>query len=618
MEIWDSRLKINLLIGESLRLSDISCDGDSIYWAESRPAEKGRTTLMCKRGCKLPIELLPPEYSPKCSIHGYGGKAYCVSEGKICFINKHDDILYLREKSGEIIPLLEKKDGVYGGLVLNAASELLFGVREVGEGHDVRSEIFVLDLQKKNIQVLERGADFYANVSYHSASKQVAWLSWNHPHMPWDENVLHCAVLENGQLTQKKILSQGKDVSVFQPQWHPSGDLIYVSNRNGWNNLYRHDGEKEECLYTAEADFGLPLWVLGMSTFGIHPNGDIYAAGKFDGLWKLVHLPWAEKSPRVLETSSTFIDSVAVGKHRIAYLGSSDREPTAVRSREIIRQEEEILQPASSFAIPAGYLPNARSVFFPGDDGTPVQAWYYPATHPENNHASGESPLIVIAHGGPTAAADCDFDPRYLFWTSRGFSILDVNYRGSTGFGSAYQHALRGQWGHLDRLDCEAAARYAVAQGWAHPDKLIIRGSSAGGLTALCCLTFGSVFATGASYYGVSDLLALAQETHRFEAHYTDGLVGKLPESQALYEERSPAFHPHLLTRPIAFFQGEKDDIVPPAQSKVMYHALQGKGIPTLYQSFPEEGHGFRQLDTIKTCLEKELAFYENVLLIVP
>jgi dipeptidyl aminopeptidase/acylaminoacyl peptidase len=388
-----------------------------------------------------------------------------------------------------------------------------------------------------------------------------------------------------------------------------------VSDRTGWWNLYRlRDGEAEP-LHPVEAEFGRPQWVFGTTTYGFEDAGRIICAYAEKGVWRLASLDTETLEFANIDTPYTEVGiSLRVMPGQVVTDAKSPTESHSMIQVDLGSGQHTVLSRSSSLEVDPGYLSIPESIEFPTEHGLTAHAFFYPPTNKDYQAPEDEQPpLIVISHGGPTSQTAASRDLRIQFWTSRGFSVLDVNYGGSTGFGTEYRRRLNGQWGVVDVDDCVNGARYMVLWGAADPDRLIIRGGSAGGYTTLCALTFRDVFKAGASYYGICDLEALDEESHKFEARYNHSMIGPYPEQKELYRQRSPIHHTDRLNCPIIFFQGLEDKAVPPRQSEMMVEALRSKGLPVAYLAFEGEQHGFRKAETIKRTLEAELYFYSRI-----
>jgi len=433
--------------------------------------------------------------------------------------------------------------------------------------------------------------------------------------MPWDGTELWVAEMKaDGSPTGAERVAGGIDESIFQPEWSPDGILHFVSDRTGWWNLYRRRDSRIEPLCEMEAEFGMPQWVFGMSTYAFESADRIICTHTEHGTWRLASLDTATGTLDRIEIAYTSIGSLRVAHGRAVFLGGSPTEPESVVQLDLATREIEVLRRSSEVTIDPGYLSTPSAIEFPTEHGLTAHACFYAPGNKDCVVPSGElPPLLVLSHGGPTSATSTALTPTVQYWTSRGIAVLDVNYGGSTGYGRAYRQRLNGQWGVVDVDDCANGARYLAERGEVDGNRLAIRGGSAGGYTTLCALTFRDIFKAGASYFGVSDLEALTKETHKFESRYLDGLIGPYPDRRDLYEKRSPIHFVERLACPVIFFQGLEDKVVPPNQAEIMFEALGAKGVPVAYVPFEGEQHGFRRAENIKRALDAELYFYSKI-----
>jgi dipeptidyl aminopeptidase/acylaminoacyl peptidase len=616
---WQSPITSDLITSQSIRFFDVLADGDDIYWIESRPTEGGRCVLV-KHTPGGAVDVTPEPFYVRSSVHGYGGAPAAVHEGVVYFVNFQGQRIFKQEApGGEPWPITpEGVDLRYADMVIDLPRGRLICVREdhTGEGEAVNTLVSVdLDGNNAGGRVLAQGHDFFASPRLSPDGTRLAWLTWDHPRMPWDGTELWVAdVDDDGALGEPQLVAGGPGESIFQPAWSPGGVLYFTSDRGGWWNLYRLVGGEVEPVLEMEAEFGLPQWVFGMSTYGFADAERIVCVYGQNGIWRLANLDTVSRQLTPIDLPYTSISSLIVSTGRVLCFAASPVESSALLAVDPDTGQYEVLRRSSAVALDMGYLSEPEPVEFPTEGGLTAHAFYYPPKNKDFTAPADERPpLIVISHGGPTG-----FSPGVLklgtqFWTSRGFAVLDVNYGGSAGYGRAYRQRLYGQWGVVDVDDCVNGARYLIERGDVDPDRVVIRGGSAGGYTTLCALTMRDFFKAGASYYGVSDLVALAADTHKFESRYLDQLVGPYPAQKALYDERSPINHVDKLACPVIFFQGGEDTMVLPNQAEMMVDVLREKGIPVAYLLFENEGHGFRRAENIKRATDAELYFYAQV-----
>jgi dipeptidyl aminopeptidase/acylaminoacyl peptidase len=433
--------------------------------------------------------------------------------------------------------------------------------------------------------------------------------------MPWDGTELWVAPLED--TADARLVAGGLEESVFQPEWDADGRLHFVSDRDGWWNLYRDEGGASIQLTTEKAELGHPQWLFGGSTYAFLDDGSLALIRCERGAERLFALDPGAARPRDLDLPYTSFGfpSLSARGTAVAFAAASPVGETAIAVYDLAGGELEEVRSASDEPLAEAYVSTPRAIEFPTSGGETAHGFYYPPANPDFEARPGElPPLIVQSHGGPTSHATPALDREFLYWTSRGIGVVDVNYRGSSGYGRPYRQRLRGGWGVVDTDDCIAAARHLTETGEVDGDRLAIRGGSAGGYATLCALVFHDDFATGASYYGVADTETLAQDTHKFESRYLDGLIGPYPERKELYYERSPIHFVKRLRAPVILFQGLDDEVVPPSQAETMVAALKQNGVPYAYLAFEGEAHGFRRSETEIRCLEAELYFYGKIL----
>jgi dipeptidyl aminopeptidase/acylaminoacyl peptidase len=615
---WRSPITTDLLLARSIGLGQLAVDGDAVYWTESRPQEGGRSVLVRWTAADGRLDVTPAPLNVRTRAHEYGGGAYSVRPGEIIFANFADQRLYRQAPGADPQPVTPEAavrfaDGVWvpGDGTDNGR---FICVREDhrGAGEAVNS-IVSLALDGEDLgATLVSGNDFYSTPRVSPDGTRLAWLTWNHPNMPWDGTELWAAELTpDGGLTNAQRVAGGAAESIFQPEWSPDGVLHFVSDRSGWWNLYRWRDGAAQPLYPDAAEYGLPQWAFAMRAYAFITPTTLLCTRIAAGVMTLARLDTSNGRFTPLDLPFTFFHDVHVAADQALFIGGSPTQPAAVVRLDLATGAFEILRQASDVTVDPGYLSTPQPLAFPTSNGRSAHAFYYP---PQNRDfcapADEKPPLLVLSHGGPTSMTTATFNLGKQYWTSRGFGVLDVNYGGSTGYGRAYRERLNGQWGVVDVEDCVHGARYLVEQGLADGARLAIRGGSAGGYTTLCALTFHDLFSAGASHFGVSDAEALAQETHKFESRYLDNLIGPYPEQRELYVARSPIHHTDRLNCPLILFQGLEDAVVPPNQAERMYTAVKAKGLPVAYLAFAGEQHGFRRAENIKRALEAELYFY--------
>jgi dipeptidyl aminopeptidase/acylaminoacyl peptidase len=614
---WKSPITSELIVAGTIGLGGVIFDGEDIYWLEGRPTEGGRNVLVRQTPDGAIKDVTPPPFNVRTRVHEYGGGSLLIADGTIYFSNFSDQRIYRQRPDSEPQPLTAESQRRYADYIIDSQQNRLIAVCEdhSPEG-EPENTIVSIDLKTGEVQTLVSGRDFYTSPRLCTNGTHLAWISWNHPNMPWDETQLWMAEIKpDGSLDEAKCIAGGTEESIGEPRWSPDGKLYFSSDRDGWWNLYRYNLEGTiEPLYKMEAEFAYPHWVFGISTYNFASSSQIICTYTQNGSWYLASLDTETKQLQPIETPYNNIGSLQVKGDRLAFIGGSPTQPTAVVVQDLNSAKTEILKQSSNLTIDIGYLSSPVAIAFPTENGLTAYAWYYPPKNKDYIAPSGElPPLLVKSHGGPTAAASASFSLRIQYWTSRGFGYLDVNYGGSTGYGREYRQRLNHQWGIVDVDDCVNAAKYLVQQGKADKNRLAISGGSAGGYTTLAALTFKDTFKAGASHYGVSDLEALAKDTHKFEARYLDGLIGKYPEEKAIYQARSPIHFTDLLSCPVIFFQGLEDKVVPPNQAEMMVKAIKEKGIPVAYVPFEGEQHGFRRAENIKRALDGEFYFYSRV-----
>ena len=614
---WKSPITSDLIISETIGLGPVVLDGNDIYWVEMRPGEGGRNVIVRRTPDGQTADITPSPFNARTRAHEYGGGSFVVADGTVYFSNFADQRLYRKTPNAEPQPLTPAADLRYADGIIDRQRGRIICVREdhTGSGEAVNTLVSIGLTGGEDVQVLVSGNDFYSSPRLSPQGNQLCWISWNHPNMPWDGTQLWVAeVKADGSLGRPERVAGGVDESIFQPEWSPDGILHFVCDRSGWWNLYRWGAGGIEPLCEMAAEFGLPQWVFGMSTYAFSSADRIICTYTQQGRWHLASLDTTTQQLQLIDTPYTEISSLRANAGSAVFCAASPAELTSIVQLDLTTGQIEVLRRSSEVAIDTGYLSTPQALEFPTENGLTAHAFFYPPKNPDYTAPALElPPLLVKSHGGPTAAASSRLNLGIQYWTSRGFAVLDVNYGGSTGYGREYRQRLDGQWGIVDVDDCVNGARYLVERGKVDGNRIAIAGGSAGGYTTLCALTFRNSFKAGASYYGVSDLEALARDTHKFESRYLDRLIGPYPQRRDLYWQRSPIHFTDRLNCPVIFFQGLEDKIVPPNQAQMMVSALKAKGLPVAYVPFEGEQHGFRRAENIKRALDGELYFYSRV-----
>lgn len=633
---WESPITAEAASAGGVRLDSPSADGEDRYWLEGRPTEQGRVVLVRRRGGTV-SDLTPPPFSVRTRVHEYGGGSYLAAGGTVWFSNLSDQRLWRIAPGGEPEALTAAPPaGTPVGTapvrfadarLWSGSDRWLLCVRETHSGPraaDVVNELVALPADAEagdgTEVVIATGRDFYASPRISPDGTSLAWTCWDHPAMPWDGTELWTASLgvTDGlpTIAEPQLVAGGRSESILQPEWAADGILWFVSDAGGgWWNLWRFQDGSSCPVTSMRAEWGRPQWVLGGSTYAFGAGGTVVGTWSAGGVDHLGLLDPASGQVRELDLPYSRLDHVRAAGDAVLFVGTSPfRAPQVVECALDGGAQRVLARSASIEFDPAG-LSSPEAIEFPASGGTRSHAFYYPPTNAGFEGPEAERPpLLVMSHGGPTAATSPALNLVVQYWTSRGIGVVDVNYAGSTGYGRGYRERLWGAWGVRDVDDCVDAARFLVERGDADGARLAIRGSSAGGFTTLCALTFREAFAVGASYYGVSDAAALAVGTHKFESRYLDTLIGPWPAAAEIYRARSPSFHTEELACPVILFQGAEDPVVPPAQAEAMVGALAQRGVRHAYVRFEGEGHGFRRAETLRRCLLDELSFYGAVL----
>ena len=643
---WTSKITAKFLAEQSMRTSAPKTVGPETYWLESRPQEQGRQVIMRRTAEGKIREILPPPWSARSRVHEYGGGAYTVTNSDLYFVNAEDQQIYhLALNSREPKAITKAVNTRFADLQVSADGRKLVAVAEQHHADlDIEPENFliVIDLNQTLNAAINRsplplkfdrlvsGNDFYSNPSFSPCGNYLAYISWNHPNMPWDNSEL--SLLTLATMESRHIAGDGNE-SVVQPRWSPSGDLLWVSDKSNWWNIYElsfhelNKPEKAVNIFSEQAEFATPPWVFGMSSYCFTGEDTMIACSSKNGKWRLHSLQksagqWQNK---VVETPFCYFGELNGTVH-----GTFNGTTNSTTGRAVLSAGS-TSKPATLYTLESGNfsalntsnfgnateadISHPKMVTFPTGKNAKAHAAFYP---PANANFSGppesKPPLVVFGHGGPTGSFEASFQYKVQYWTQHGFAVLDVNYRGSTGYGREFRHSLQKQWGVYDVEDMASAVKFVTEQGWVHPEQRVIRGGSAGGFTVLAALTDTDVFNAGCTLYGVGDLETLAADTHKFEARYLDRLVGLYPEEKARYVARSPIHKVQQIRCPLLVFQGQEDKVVPPEQADTIVKAVREQGLPVAYVLYKNEGHGFRRAENIEHQARAELYFYQSIL----
>lgn len=625
---WPSPITPQLIVEGAASPTDVWEEHGIVWWSESRPSEAGRIQIVRRDPDGATTELLPDGYSARTRVHEYGGGAWWVGHGVVYFVNWDDQRLYAVSGPDSITPITPEPPSAAGYRFADGRvtpdGRWVVCVREdhTREGEAVNEIVAVPTDGATDPVVLAGGRDFVSSPRPSPDGRQLAWITWDHPNMPWDDTELWVAHVENRPdgigLDRPQRVAGGDGESVMQPGWGRHGVLFVVSDRSDMWNVYCVEGvDSLSCAVELDVEVGGPAWVFGLSDYGFtKPDGHVVLAWSRTGTARLGRFDPEHQEFTAWRLPYTSLSQVRVaGSDVIAIANSTDREAEIIRIGTDGRSPTyEVIRPARDLGLDAEDISRREPITFPSADGREAHGYFYP---PTNSSVEGPEdqlpPLLVMSHGGPTSSARPYFQLGVQFWTSRGFAVVDVDYGGSTGYGRTYRKLLDGVWGIVDVEDCVAAANHLADRGLVDRDRMAIRGGSAGGFTTLAALAFTDVFKAGANHFGVSDLAGLAEDTHKFESRYLDGLVGPWPDAKDVYAERSPVHHTDGFSCPLITFQGLEDMVVLPNQSERIVEALDAKGIPHAYLAFAGEQHGFRMAETIVAVLDAELSFYGQV-----
>lgn len=640
---WKSPITGDSFTARSVTLSQVRVDGADTFWVEGHPKEAGRNVLLRRDGLGQTSEVLPmiegarlPDVRTR--VHEYGGRAYAVLDGVVVFSDGFDGRVYrfdARSPSRGLVPLTPLSRTRYGDFEIDEVRGIVYAVAEdhsgAGEPVNTLAAIPLDGLAGRDasaVQTVFSGTDFVESPAVSPDGTKLAWLTWNHPEMAWTRSALHVAALGfAGELRTQVTLVDAPGVCVYEPRWTLDGDLVHVDDTTGWANLYRtegfvwRDGEDADAwttrlrtrpLHPGRQAFSHPHWQLGLHSYDNFDHDHLICSWAEDLTWHVGTVRLDNGMEEEWATGWWPIGNVASTDNRVVFLADSATHTPAIV--EVRDGTTRVVRPSSEAEIAPDMVSSARIITWPTRDGETAHGFYYPPLNADFTAPEGTlPPLVVNVHGGPTSAARPGLAIALQYWTTRGFAVLDVNYRGSTGVGRAYRERLNGNWGVMDVSDCADGAEYLLGRGLVDPARVAVRGASAGGFTALAALATTDVFTAGTSLYGIADLRALARETHKFESHYANRLLGSSDLSDPVWDDRSPIHHVDGIHAPLLLLQGADDKVVPPTQARTMYEALEEQGRAVAMVVFEGEGHGFHRADTIKRAWAIELGFYGAV-----
>jgi dipeptidyl aminopeptidase/acylaminoacyl peptidase len=617
---WASPVTIDLLLKGTVHLRNqmLRWDGDDLYWSELRPSEAGRI-VVCRHGADGAIsDVTPPGFNARTRVHEYGGGHFAVSGGTVWFTNFSDQRLYRQDGGGTPRAITPSVDLRHADMVVDDRRGRLYAVREdhtTGASEAVNSIVSLDWKGESEAFTVAAGNDFYSSPKLSPDGSRVAWTTWNHPNMPWDGSELWVGELDrDGRVTSARKIAGGESESVLQPEWSPTGELYFVSDRSDWWNLYRARGEGDEPVCRRAAEFGAPHWGFGMRFYAFAGPDEMVCLYSEPAGTKLGRIDLDAGTMRHVELLYTGLNNVQANGRKAAFFAASPTLAERVLTIDLDSGAQEVVRVSNPAHIHPGNLSLPKAIEFPTEGGLTAHAIYYPPKNQDFEGPSGEKPpLMVRCHGGPTGSAGPTYTFEYHYWTSRGFAVVDVNYGGSSGYGRAYRMRLNGNWGVVDVDDCINSARYLVEQGLADGDRVSITGGSAGGYTVLLSLTKRDFYNAGASHFGIGDLELFIKETHKFESHYCDTLIGPYPDRADIYRDRSAIYFADNLKSPVILFQGLEDKVVPPSQAEEFVAVCKKKKLPYAYVAFEGEQHGFRQEKNIRRSIDGEMYFLSRI-----
>jgi dipeptidyl aminopeptidase/acylaminoacyl peptidase len=614
---WASPITSERVSTGATRLGQIEIDGDDIYWIEMRPTEGGRNVIIQVTSDQKMHDVIFPPWNARTRVHEYGGGAYKVNHEIIYFTHFPDQRIYTIACDAPAKPITPPTSHRYADFTFDNHQRRLICVQEDHSrpGQETINALISMEINGNDAKTIVAGNDFYSSPRISPNGRYLAWITWNHPSMPWDHTALWVGTLGADHKIDNIVqVTDSLEEAVVQPRWSPDNILYFISDRSSWWNIYRWTGEEVTPVCPMDAEYATPPWIFAQSNYTFESEHTLVCSYATKDRWHLATIDTDTGCCDEKNTPYTHISNLQVSNHTAVFIGGSPSEVSTIVTLDLNTEITRVLRRSSEFAVDPKYLSVPIPIEFPTERQVTAHAFYYAPCNPEfRAPAETKPPLLVFVHGGPTAAASTTLSWTTQFWTSRGFAVVDVNYGGSSGFGREYRQRLNGYWGVVDMDDCVNAATYLVATGVVDGEYLAIRGGSAGGYTTINALTFRDVFKAGASYYGISDLEVFLHDTHKFESRYLDTLIGPYPERQERYHDRSAIHFLDQLRTPMILFQGLDDPIVPPSQAEIIVDALKRNGKPVAYLPFAGEQHGFRKAANIQRSLDAELYFYAQI-----